>query len=326
MKTYAIFPGDADYMDDEEIDSYRYPHLTLADEIWTLRYKFTVPSGNDNPVYPGFRLIAQADNRAQFSVISKQALEAGQGSTLLGEIAEFSNPGENGDVLDLSFVTTDPRFAPGEHYLDVTIKNSKFPAGQEPAPGANDDWAYNPGGVAFVILNLRYDDWDDRFDDDYEDGLPDYMVSSAWYNNIVYDQSGSMTHNFNLTPGAWPITWEGVNSRNCDTGKTHPNASRMAYRNGKEIQLWDNADQDWNGKFEILDPDNTQEIPYGDATVTWNAGNNATSLTGTATPNDPTFQFTGLSGSDAVAPMASTTYKFIGIGPGGTDIEEVTIL
>ena len=326
MKTYAIFPGDSNYMDDIDQDSFKYPHLTLADEIWTLRYRFTVPQGNDNPVYAGFRLIAQADNRAQFSVISKQALEAGQGSTLLGEIAEFSNPGENGDVLDLSFVTTDPRFSPGEHYLDVTIKNSKFPAGQEPNPGANDDWAYNPGGVAFVILNLRYDDWDDRFDDDYEDGLPDYMVSSAWYNNIVYDEAGSMTHNFNLTPGAWPITWTGVNPRNCDPGKTHPNASRMAYRNGKEIQLWDDDREDANGRFEILDPDNTQEIPYGDATVTWNAGSNATSLSGTSTPNDPTFQFTGLSGSDAVAPMASTTYKFTGIGPGGTDIEQVTIL
>ena len=319
MKEYAIFPADTNQIYNPVHTGPYYPDKTLADEVWSLRYEFEVRSGNTS----GFRLYAQADNRAQFNLISKAGADAGNGSVLIGEVAEFSNPGENGDILDLTFSSTDPRFSVGKHYLDVTIKNSKFPAGQEPNPGANDDWAYNPGGVAFALLDLDRDDWDDK----YVGNKPNYMVSSFKRQGHGLNAAGSMTHNFNLTPGAWPIEWSNLNTRNSDAGKDYPNASRMR-QNGQEIQLLDDDNMDANGTFQILKklPVNGVDEMYGPTTISWDGGNNVTSLTGTATPNDPTFQFSGLSGSDGVQPMSSTTYKFIGIGPGGTDIEEVTVL
>ena len=319
MQKYAIFPADIGQVYNPAHYGPYYPHLTLAGEIWSLRYEFEVESGNTS----GFRLYAQADNRAQFSLISKAGADAGQGSTLLGEIAEFSNPGENGDILELNFVSTDPRFSVGKHFLDVTIQNSKFPEGQEPVEGANDDWDYNPGGVAFVLLDLDRDDWDQR----YSSRIPRYMVSSRLRVGGGYSKNGSVTHNFNLTPGAWPITWSNLNDRNKEGGNEYPKASRM-FQNGQEVQVVDDVGNDPNGKFEILKklPVNGVDEIYGPTTISWDAGNNSTSLTGTATPNDPTFQFTGLSGSDVVQPMASTKYIFTAIGPGGTDIEEVTVL
>ena len=319
MKEYAIFPADIGQVYNPAHYGPYYPDKTLAGEIWSLRYEFEVKSGNTN----GFRLYAQADNRAQFSLISKAGADAGQGSTLLGEIAEFSNPGENGDILELNFVSTDPRFSVGKHFLDVTIQNSKFPEGQEPNPGANDDWAYNPGGVAFALLDLNRDNWDRK----YDSRAPRYMVSSRLRAGAGYSKSGSVTHNFNLTPGAWPIIWSNLNDRNKEGGNEYPKASRM-FQNGQEVQLVDDDGFDPNGKFEILKklPVNGVDEIYGPTSISWDAGDNVTSLTGTATPNDPTFQFTGLTGSDVVQPMASTTYKFTAIGPGGTDIEQITIL
>lgn len=320
MRQYAIFPADIAQIYNPAHTGAYYPDDTLAGEVWALRYEFDVPSGNNN----GFRLYAQADNRAQFSLISKAGADAGNGSVLIGEVAEFSNPGENGDILDLSFVSSDPRFTPGKHYLDVTIQNSKFPDPPgEPNPGANDDWAYNPGGVAFVLLNLDRDNWGDR----YNNRVPRYMVSSRLRVGGGYDSNGSITHNFNLTPGAWPIQWSNLNARNSDAGKDYPNASRI-FQNGQEVQLLDDHGNDANGTFQILKklPVSGRDELYGPTSISWDAGDNVTTLTGTATPNDPTFQFTGLTGSDVVQPMASTTYRFTGIGPGGTDIEEVTIL
>ena len=66
-------------------------------------------------------------------------------------------------------------------------------------------------------------------------------------------------------------------------------------------------------------------IKYPGAVLNWNAYN-ADTLTATSTPNDPTFQFSGKSGGDEVEPMASTRYRFIAIGPGGTDTEDRNIM
>ena len=318
MKVYAIFPGDANYMSGIDQDYNRYPHLTLADEVHTLRYRFTIPQGNDNPAFPGYRLVSQADNQATFSLG-----KVGESTRQIGVVAEFSNPAEGGDVLDISFAANDSRFAPGEYNLDVTIKNSKFPAGQEPVPGANDDWAYNPGGVAFVLLNLRQDNWSQRFDDDDDDGYPDYMISSRRTTNLRYEQNGSTIQEFDLPQGAYPIEWGGLNPRNVDAGKNYPNASRMQFQQGKEIQLLDDDNMDANGRFEILQDE--LDVIYAGADLNWSTDAENT-LTATSTPNDPTFQFAGKTGSDPVEPMASTKYRFTAIGPGGSDIEERTIM
>ena len=313
MKVYAIFPGDANYMSGIDQDYNRYPHLTLADEVHTLRYRFTIPQGNDNPAFPGYRLVSQADNQATFSLG-----KVGESTRQIGVVAEFSNPAEGGDVLDISFAANDSRFAPGDYNLDVTIKNSKFPAGQEPVPGANDDWAYNPGGVAFVLLNLDNDNWDDRGDSD-----PGYMISSKKTANLRYDRTGSTIQTFDLPQGAYPIEWGGLNPRNVDAGKNYPNASRMQFQQGKEIQLLDDDNMDANGRFEILQDE--LDVIYAGADLNWSTDAENT-LTATSTPNDPTFQFAGKTGSDNVEPMASTKYKFTAIGPGGADIEERNIM
>ena len=314
MKVYAIFPGDANYMDNEDIEYNRYPHQTLADEVHTLRYRFSIPRNNSQ----SFRLVAQADNQATFALG-----KVGESTREIGRIAEFSNPGEGGDVLDLTFPANDSRFTPGDYNLDVTIKNSKFPAGQEPVEGANDDWAYNPGGVAFVMMRGSWPSWDDRFDDDDDDGYPDYMISSRRTSNLRYERTGSTIQNFDLPQGAYPIEWGGLNPRNVDAGKNYPNASRMQFQQGKEIQLLDDDSTDANGRFEILHE--WQDVIYLGAALSWSTDAENT-LTATATPNDPTFQFAGKTGSDNVEPMASTKYKFTAIGPGGADIEERNIM
>tara|TARA_E500000331_G_scaffold174358_2_gene168366 strand:+ start:3338 stop:6607 length:3270 start_codon:yes stop_codon:yes gene_type:complete len=309
MKDYAIFPGDYSYFAYNPAHSGPYyPHLTLADEVHTLRYRFTISNNTQ-----GFRLISQADNQATFAMG-----RVGNPTIQIGLVPEFSNPAEGGDILDVTFPSNDSRFAPGEYNLDVTIKNSKFPAGQEPVPGANDDWAYNPGGVAFVLLNLDSDNWDDRGDSD-----PGYMISSKKTANLRYERTGSTIQDFDLPQGAYPIEWGGLNPRNVDAGNNYPNASRMQFQQGKEIQLLDDDSMDANGKFEILHETTDTIYPGADLNWSTDAGN---TLTATSTPNDPTFQFAGKTGSDSVEPMASTKYRFTAIGPGGSDIEERTIM
>ena len=310
MQEYAIFPGDYSYFAyNPAHNGAYYPHLTLADEVHTLRYRFNVPNNNTL----GFRLVAQADNQATFAIGP-----VGQPTIEVGRIPEFSNPGTGGYVLDLSFAANDSRLSPGTYNLDVTIKNSKFPAGQEPVPGANDDWAYNPGGVAFVLLNLNSDDWEDRFDSN-----PGFMISSRATNNLRYERSGSTIQNFDLPQGAYPIEWGGLNSRNVEAGKNYPKADRMQFKYGKEIQLLDDHEMDANGKFEILHE--TTDNIYPGAGFGWSTDAENT-LTATSTPNDPTFQFAGKTGSDQVEPMASTKYVFTAIGPGGADIEERNVM
>ena len=192
MQKYAIFPGDPDYFTGAR--AYvrlfeRYPIETLTDEVHQLRYRFTIPTNNNNF---GYRLYAQADNHASFSIG-----KVGETTSQLGEVAEFSNPGEFGDVLDVTYSGTDPRFQPGEYFLDVTIKNSSFPPGhQYHGTAKNNDWFYNPGGVAFVLLNLQSDNFNNRLDRDADDnsetgGYPDYMVSSRNLNSINYYNEGS---------------------------------------------------------------------------------------------------------------------------------------
>ena len=262
MQKYAIFPGDSNYFTGAR--AYvrlfdRYPIQTLTDEVHQLRYRFTIPTNNNNI---GFRLYAQSDNHASFSIG-----RVGETTSQLGEVAEFSNPGEGGDVLDVTYSGTDLRFQPGEYYLDVTIKNSSFPVGQEPAPGANTNWFFNPGGVAFVLLNLQRDNFNDLLNQDFDesetDDYPNYMVTSRNLNSINYYTEGSMEHEFNLPQGAYPITWTGLNGRNVVPGRNYPKADRMQFNQGKEIQLLDDTDMDANGRFQILTTITNQDPTIG---------------------------------------------------------------
>ena len=97
----------------------------------------------------------------------------------------------------------------------------------------------------------------------------------------------------------------------------------MQFQQGKEIQLLDDDNMDANGRFEILQDE--LDVIYAGADLNWSTDAENT-LTATSTPNDPTFQFAGKTGSDPVEPMASTKYRFTAIGPGGSDIEERTIM
>ena len=476
MKVYAIFPGNESDMEDEEIDNLidRYPTNTLTDVPQTVRIPFKIRDGRNNPALAGFRLYAQADNGATFAIGRE-----GQPSVEVGTIADFSSPTDGGDVLDITFASTDLKFIPGDHYLDVTITNLSFPPGGEPEPGASDTWKYNPGGVAFILADLSMFDDDIADATDYDEGeneyTSEYMVSSRQLGIANRSHTtGSMIHEFELLQGAYPITWYELHPRNVDAGRNYPNASRMRQQ-GKELQLLDNANDDANGTFDILKPsvvndpqqgkqyngpgftfhptpimmyvedviilrdpstdNNPQEdrnnlgfqnstdirayfypivqaiaeeylsgrfgrsgdyplrgrppdiiglggyvnrylqlggsltddpidaskfnlvkadmayaysntpgstpeaqrgnvlgivypetfVKYPGAVLNWNAFN-ADTLTATSTPNDPTFQFAGKSGGDEVEPMASTRYRFIAIGPGGTDTEDRNIM
>ena len=478
MKVYAIFPGNESDMEDEEIDYLfdKYPTNTLTNVPQTVRIPFTIRDGRNNPALAGFRLYAQADNGATFAIGRE-----GQPSVEVGTIADFSSPTDGGDVLDITFASTDLKFIPGPHYLEVTITNLSFPPGGEPEPGASDTWKYNPGGVAFILADLSQYDNDISDATDYDEGegeyTSEYMVSSRQLEVISrYNKTtGSMIHEFELLQGAYPMTWYELNSRNVVPGRNYPKADRMQFNQGKEIQLLDSAYDDANGTFDILKPsvvkdpsqgkqyngpgfifhptpimmyvenviilrdpstdNNPQEdrnnlgfqnsadirayfypivqaiaeeylsgrfgrsgdyplrgrppdiiglggyvnrylqlggsltdnpidaskfnlvkadiayaysntpgstpeaqrgnvlgivypetfIKYPGAVLNWNAYN-ADTLTATSTPNDPTFQFSGKSGGDEVEPMASTRYRFIAIGPGGTDTEDRNIM
>ena len=264
MQQYAIFPGNEnDFDDDDDYLFNRYPTQTLPDQVHQLRYRFNIPTNNNNA---GFRLYAQADNHASFS-LGRIINNVPETTTQLGEVAEFSNPGQGGDVLDVTYSGSDPRFQPGDYVLDVTIKNSSFPAGQEPVPGANNNWRFNPGGVAFVILNLQRDNFNDLLNQDFDesetDGYPNYMVTSRRLRSINYYNEGSMVHEFNLPQGAYPITWTGLNARNVVPGRNYPKADRMQFNQGKEIQLLDNDNPDANGRFEILTTITNQDPTIG---------------------------------------------------------------
>ena len=268
MKVYAIFPGNNSDMEDQEIDNLfeKYPTNTLTNQIHQFRINFTIGPGRNNPALPGFRLYAQADNHASFSIG-----RVGQPSVELGSVAEFSNPGEGGDFLDVTFPPNDVRFAPGDHFLDVTIKNSSFPPGLEPEgnPDNNNNWKFNPGGVAFILSDLSNDpEFNDRFDYDYDEdsesnGYPDYMISSRQLRRISSFTSGSMIKDFALPQGFYPITWTGLNPRNVVDGRNYPSRERMQFQRGKEIQLLDDTGNDANGTFQLLNPSLVKDPTQG---------------------------------------------------------------
>ena len=276
MKIYAIFPGnesDMEDFDDEIAEHRKFPTDTLTNVPQTVRVPFKIRDGRNRSTYPGFRLYAQADNGATFAIGRFDDNGNDLGSVEVGTIADFSSPTDGGDVLDITFASTDLKFIPGDHYIDVTITNVSFPPGH-PFHGTdkNNEWEYNPGGVAFVIADLRYESIDDNTLENYddEDGYTaEYMVNSRQIGITARNpfgdyRRGSMIHEFELSQGAYPITWYELNSRNVDPGKNYPNASTLK-RQGKEIQLFDNVGIDpINGIFEILKPSANKDPIQGE--------------------------------------------------------------
>jgi len=277
MKIYAIFPGNEDDMneiDDELPEDRKFPTDTLTNVPQTVRVPFKIRDERNVSTYPGFRLYAQADNGATFAIGRFDDNGNDLGSVEVGTIADFSSPTDGGDVLDITFASTDLKFIPGDHYLDVTITNLSFPPGTEPEPGASNTWKYNPGGVAFVLADLIYDsNINDSTLEDYDGDeggyTAEYMVNSRQIGVTARNpfgdyRRGSKIHEFELSQGAYPITWYELNSRNVDPGKNYPNASTLK-RQGKEIQLFDNVGiNPINGIFDILKPSATKDPIQGE--------------------------------------------------------------
>ena len=203
--------------------------------------------------------------------------------------------------------------AAGQYDLTVTITNSSFPPGQEPAPGANNNWYYNPGGVAFWLQGPGDTDESDELSE------RDWTCCSLDFNKIQED-GVFMSGVISLPEGEYPITWNGLNAAN---GTPYPNPSQLS-NSTKKIILYDTHGTDANQTFELWHP--TLDEPYGAAAMTWDVSGQVSRIYGSSNPNDPTFSLPASSaGTTQMTPERTTTYTVSATGPGGTNSKNCTI-
>ena len=289
MREYAVFPASSNA---------GTPTDCLPNQAQTAVYRFNVTGGTN-----AYTFKAQADNNAKFSIKGPTF----PGGFPLGEVETFSNP--TSDYIRVENFT----LAAGQYDLTVTITNSSFPAGQEPEPGANNNWYYNPGGVAFWLQGPGDTDEADEFSE------RDWTVCSLDFTKIQED-GVFMSDVISLPEGEYPITWTGLNAAN---GTTYPNPNQLS-NNTKKIILFDSDGTDANQTFELWHP--TLDVPYTAAAMTWDVSGQVTRIFGSSNPNDPTFSLPASSaGTTTMSPERTTTYTVNATGPGGTNSANCTI-
>tara|TARA_B100000902_G_C27277163_1_gene899504 strand:- start:485 stop:1969 length:1485 start_codon:yes stop_codon:yes gene_type:complete len=289
MREYAVFPASSNG---------GTPTDCLPDQPQTAVYRFNVTGGTN-----AYTFKAQADNNAKFAIKGPSF----PGGIELAAVATFSNP-----ISDFTR-REDFTLAAGQYDLTVTITNSSFQAGTEPAPGANNNWYYNPGGVAFWLQGPGDTDESDELSE------RDWTCCSLDFNKIQED-GVFMSGVISLPEGEYPITWNGLNASN---GTTYPNPNQLS-NNTKKIILFDSDGTDANQTFELWHP--TLDVPYTAAAMTWNVSGQVTRIFGSSNPNDPTFSLpASSSGTTTMSPERTTTYTVNATGPGGTNSKNCTI-
>ena len=351
MREFAIFPV--------ENQNQNYPTNTRAGEDGVTGYfQFGL---SEFEVNRDCYILAQSDNEAIISFRdydSDPAVDPNATFTdvEIARIQPNSNPAIEHYCANIDASIWQRDWTKNGKYQQVIvakITNSAWPDGQEPVPGANEDWDYNPGGVAFIIKPGTAPTLNNMSVEELQAKVDNRLFSYSGYNDRdqYYAESriidtvgdgvrlkGSTKKTFQLFPGIYPITWIGLHPVN---GSGAPNASRISPNNAPmRLELFDGSGQDVNQSVEILDPTvvNTVDLNnpdpnqpstnlYGGLTITWSVTGNYDVLTGVSTPNDPTFSFSGqASGSDECFPVQTTVYTVTASYQGAADVESVTIL
>ena len=347
MRKYAIFPADSQG---------GVPTDTRAGEgTFDGHFKFILNNTNAN-----YYILVQSDNYAEIKIRKWTGDPNNRTSTssdvVIATVADDSNPAITHTCVNIPTTAWSTYEQGDDDYpqeLIATISNSAWPAGQEPVPGANENWDYNPGGVAFIIKggtaptlnNMTESELENKIDQDLIDD-PDeangIVASSRVITTVgnVRTLKGRKRHTFTLPQGIYPITWNGLHPRN---GSGAPNADRIK-NYSMRLEILDGSGLDANQSVELLnptvtelppesdfrnstDPDITTSNLYGPMMLSWSVTGTYDVLTGVATPSDPTFSFSGsASGSDEVYPVNTTTYTITASNQGAADVDSVTIL
>tara|TARA_E500000331_G_scaffold195775_1_gene188043 strand:+ start:219 stop:3677 length:3459 start_codon:yes stop_codon:yes gene_type:complete len=351
MREFAIFPVDN--------DNQNYPTNTRAgQEAVTGYFQFGL---SQFEVRRDCYILAQSDNEAIIyfrDYVSDPYVNPDADFTdrEIARIAPNSNPAIDHYCANIDASIWQDQWTKNGKYQQVVvakITNSAWPAGQEPVPGANQDWDYNPGGVAFIIKPGTAPTLNNMSIAELTSKVDNRLFSYSGYNDRdqYYAESriidtvgdgvrlrGSTSKRFQLFAGIYPITWIGLNPRN---GSGDPNASRISQNNPPmRLELLDDGGSDVNQSVEILDPtvSNTVELDkpdpdipstnlYGGLTITWSVTGDYDVLTGSVTPSNASFPFPGTaSGSVEVFPVETTVYTVTASYKGAADVESITIL